>query len=104
MPTERAAGRLSDGMVLLGVRLREIRKERDERLEDVSGSAGLTASYLSDLERGTKLPSLPTLLALADHYGVLVTDLLAVYPFGVATRPRRAGIKPPADGRRRVGG
>ncbi len=100
MPTERPP-RLADGMVLLGVRLREIRKEREQRLEDVSASAGLTVTYLSDIERGTKLPSLPALLALADHYGVLVIDLLAVYPFGAKGRPRRARIKPPEDGRRR---
>jgi transcriptional regulator with XRE-family HTH domain len=102
MPTERPP-RLADGMVLLGVRLREIRKEREQRLEDVSASTGLTVAHLSDIERGTKLPSLPALLALADHYGVLVTDLLQVYPFGVKSRPRRARIKPPQDGRRRAG-
>ncbi|SDY62180.1 Helix-turn-helix domain-containing protein [Geodermatophilus africanus] len=100
MPTERPT-RLTDGMVLLGVRLREIRKEREQRLEDVSASAGLTVAHLSDIERGTKLPSLPALLALADHYDVLVTDLLTVYPFGAVGRPRTAAIKPPADGRRR---
>jgi transcriptional regulator with XRE-family HTH domain len=104
MPTTPADKRLTDGMVLLGVRLREIRKEREERLEDVSGAVGLAVSYLSDVERGTRLPSMPALLALADHYGVLVTDLLQVYPFGRASRPRRARIKPPADGRRRASG
>ncbi len=90
-------------MVLLGVRLREIRKDREERLEDVSSAVGLAVSYVSDVERGTKLPSVATLLALADHYGVLVTDLLQVYPFGATNRPRRARIKPPEDGRRRAG-
>ena len=90
-------------MVLLGVRLREIRKEREQRLEDVSASVGLGVAHLSDIERGTKLPSVPALLALADHYGVLVTELLQVYPFGMTSRPRRARIKPPADGRRTDG-
>jgi transcriptional regulator with XRE-family HTH domain len=104
MPTERATSRLADGQVLLGVRLREFRKERGQRLDDVSAGTGLSVTYLSDIERGTKLPSMPALLALADHYGVLVTDLLAVYPFGVRTRPRRARITPPQDGRFRADG
>src|SRR4051794_11130670 len=101
MPSEK---RLADGMVLLGVRLREIRKERQERLEDVSAAAGLAVSYLSEAERGAKLPSVAALTALADHCGVLVTDLLGVYPFGVRTAPRRARIRPPQDGRRRTDG
>ncbi len=104
MPTTPSDKRLSDGMVLLGVRLREIRKERAEALTDVSSAVGLTAGYLSDVERGTKLPSVPTLLALADHYQLLLTELLQVYPFGVKSRPRRAQIKPPQDGRRRSDG
>jgi transcriptional regulator with XRE-family HTH domain len=102
MPTERES-RLTDGMVLLGVRLREVRKEREQRLADVSKSVNLTVAHLSDIERGAKLPSVPALLALADHYGVLVTDLLQVYPFGVRSRPRRAHIRPPEDGRLRPG-
>lgn len=100
MPSERPS-RLTDGMVLLGVRLREFRKEREQRLSDVAASVDLTVAHLSDIERGAKLPSVPTLLALADHYGVLVTDLLQVYPFGVKRRPRRAEISPPEDGRLR---
>jgi transcriptional regulator with XRE-family HTH domain len=104
MPNDRATARLTDGMVLLGVRLREIRKDREERLEDVSASVGLAVPHLSNIERGIKLPSLPALLALSDHYGVLVTDLLAVYPFGARTRPRRTQIRPPVDGRRRSTG
>lgn len=104
MPNDRATTRLTDGMVLLGVRLREIRKDREERLEDVAARVGLAVPYLSNIERGNKLPSVAALLALADHYGVLVTDLLADYPFGTATRPQRARISPPADGRRRVDG
>src|SRR4051812_14656233 len=104
MPNNRAAERLSDGMVLLGVRLREIRKDRGERLEDVAASVGLAVPYLSNIERGVKLPSLQTLLALADHYGVRVTYLLRVYPFSAQRRPEGANIRPPADGRRRADG
>lgn len=102
MPRVPSAERLTDGLVLLGVRLREIRKEREERLEDVAASAGLAMSYISEVERGIKVPSLPALLALADHYQVLVTELLQVYPFGATRRPRRARIRPPQDGRRRL--
>lgn len=72
----------------LGARLREVRQRRGQPLADVASAAGMATSYLSELERGHKLPTLPALLAIADVYGLLVTDLLIqVYPFGSDERP-----------------
>lgn len=94
--------RLEAGRALLGHRLRDARLEAGLSLKEASGLAGLTPSYLSDVERGRTLPSLPALLTLADAYGRLVTDVLSgLYPFGTTRRPRHA-ITPPPDGRRRA--
>lgn len=55
--------------------------------------------YISEIERGNKLPSLTALTALSEAYGLLVTDLLVdMYPFGSKRRPRTR-VRPPQDGR-----
>jgi transcriptional regulator with XRE-family HTH domain len=86
--------------VTLGLALRQRRTAQGLTLKDVAEAAGVSWSYLSDLERGTKLPSLETLLDLASALDVLVTDLLhGLYPFGSRRPPRT--VAPPPDGRRR---
>lgn len=68
-------------------------------LPEVAERTGLSMSHLSDCERGRSLPSLPSLLAVCDAYGLLVTDALeGLYPFGTSARPRRLP-GPPLDGR-----
>lgn len=56
--------------------IRELRQERDFRLKDAAGTAGISVAYLSDLERGRTNPSLETVQALAAAYGITVHDLL----------------------------
>jgi transcriptional regulator with XRE-family HTH domain len=85
---------------MLGARLREVRMASGLGLAEVAAASGMAMSYLSEVERGRKLPTLTALLALADVHRVLVVDLLAeVYPLGTARRPHN----PPAilDGRLR---
>jgi transcriptional regulator with XRE-family HTH domain len=85
----------------LGYRLRDLRLRAGLGLAEASEQAGISASYLSDVERGRTLPTLAVLLDIADGYGMLVQDLLdGLYPFATARRPRRPPAPPP-DGRRR---
>lgn len=82
--------RVAAGRVLLGRRLRECRRSSGLTLRQAHARSGLSVSYLSELERGVRLPPLDTLLALADAYGSTVEALLhKVYPFGATRRPRR---------------
>lgn len=82
--------RLTLARAVLGARLRQLRMAQGRQLAEVAAAAGLAVSYLSELERGHKLPTLPVLLALAEAYDVRVTDVLAdLYPFGSNRRPRR---------------
>lgn len=64
---------------VFGKTLRRIREAREPKLtqEALAHQAGLTTNYLSDIERGVKVPSLTTILQLAHALGVLPGDLLA---------------------------
>ena len=71
--------------MLLGQRIRELRKQKKETLKELSKGTQLSVSYLSDIERGRTNPSLHTLETLANHFGVTVTDMITGVEF--------AGIK-----------
>ena len=59
--------------------LRKIRKEQGRTLKDVSTAVNVTTSYISQIERGLKEPSLEVLRALSDYLGVS-TSLLVDSP------------------------
>ena len=59
----------------LGQEVRERRRGRNERLVDVAGRAGISAQYLSEIERGRKDPSSEVLAAVAGALGVSVTTI-----------------------------
>ncbi|MGY1683396.1 helix-turn-helix domain-containing protein [Geodermatophilus sp. SYSU D01176] len=81
--------RLITGRSELGAELRRHRQYYDLRLSDVAEQTGLAESYISEIERGAKLPSLPALLKLADAYGVLLVEFFVDrYPWGTDTPPR----------------
>jgi transcriptional regulator with XRE-family HTH domain len=60
----------------LSSRLRSLRKRCHKTLEQVSSEAGISLSFLSDLERGRTQPSLETLEAIAEVYGLTVGEAL----------------------------
>ncbi|WP_262705262.1 MULTISPECIES: helix-turn-helix domain-containing protein [Streptomyces] len=58
-----------------------IRRYRGERRQDVvAGLVGISPDYLSQIERGLKVPSLPILHAIAQELGVPTAALLADTP------------------------
>lgn len=60
---------LDELRVGLGQRLREIRRKHDLTLVELSNRTGLSVSFLSDLERARTMPSIVTLMKIADAYG-----------------------------------
>ena len=60
---------------VLGSRLRELRHERQERLSETAGRAGISPQYLSEIERGRKEPSSEMIAALAGAFGLTLIDL-----------------------------
>ncbi|MDP9191457.1 MAG: helix-turn-helix transcriptional regulator [Acidobacteriota bacterium] len=64
---------------LFGARLRQMRKRRRLTQEDLGKAAGLAGPFISDMERGLKVPSLTTILRLAVALDCKVTDLIAIF-------------------------
>lgn len=63
--------------VELGERLRALRSARGLSLRDLSGQSGLTASFISQVERGRASPSITSLGRLAEVLEVPVTHFFA---------------------------
>lgn len=62
----------------IGDRIRHYRGGR--RQDAVAGLVGISPDYLSQIERGLKVPSLPILYALAQELGVPASALLSEHP------------------------
>lgn len=65
----------------LGRQIRLARIDRGLTLKDVSESSGVSVSQLSSIERGTHLPSLESLLLIAQSLGHKPSEWLAVAGF-----------------------
>jgi transcriptional regulator with XRE-family HTH domain len=61
---------------LLGPRLRERRTELGKTLADVAGQATLSTGYLSSIEKGSSIPSLPVLARIAHALDVSLAEIL----------------------------
>ena len=64
---------------VFGARLRELREKRGETVRWLADAAGTSFTYISDMERGLKVPSLTMLLRLAIALDCKVTDLVKVF-------------------------
>jgi len=64
--------------LILGLKLRSLRLARGEGLRDVAARAGLSVSYLSELEQGKKYPKPDKLLRLATALEVAYDDLVSL--------------------------
>ena len=92
--------RLTTGRLLLGARVRRKRIRAGLQLAELAERAGVSMAYLSDIERGRKLPTLPVLDALAVGLGSTAASLLrGIYPWGSGQPPTEPPLAPP-DGRR----
>ncbi len=67
-----------DVVQLLGKNVRRFRKRADMSQEELSLRTGIKRSYISDLERGTRNPSVKALGRLAAALGVEAKHLLEV--------------------------
>lgn len=64
---------------VFGRRLRELRQKHGVTQEQLSVATGLTEGYISNMERGLKVPSLTTILRIAVALDCKVTELVAVF-------------------------
>ena len=61
---------------IFGKRLRKLRLEAGWTQEQFAEAAGITTTYTSDLERGTKVPSLTILLRISRAFKIPIAELL----------------------------
>ena len=61
---------------MFGKRLRQLRQAAGWTQEQLAEAAGITTTYTSDLERGTKVASLTIMLRLSRAFGVPIAELL----------------------------
>lgn len=61
---------------IFGKRLRQLRLDAGWTQEELAEAAGITTTYTSDLERGTKVPSLTIVLRISRALGLSVAELL----------------------------
>ena len=63
---------------LFGERLREVRLAKGLTQSELAGRCGTSIAAISHIERGTKVPTLTTLVRLADALQCKVTKLVEV--------------------------
>lgn len=68
----------------IGTRLRNVREFLKMRLEDVYNETGISRSYVSEFERGYRLPTVRYLKYLHDKHGIKID-----YIFGSSGRMKR---------------
>lgn len=61
----------------IGANLRKCRKAKKLRQEDLAELTGLSTNYIGSMERGEKLPSLETFIAIVNALGVSSDQVLA---------------------------
>lgn len=91
--------RIALGRQALGARIRAMREASGISISEAASAADISYSYLSDVERGRRLPTLERLDSLARALEVTVVALLKdLYPWDSQRRPRSAPTIP--DGRK----
>lgn len=65
--------------VVFGERLREVRQKNGHTLKSLAEAAAMSFPYISEMERGLKVPSLTTIIRLALALDCKVTDLVGVF-------------------------
>jgi transcriptional regulator with XRE-family HTH domain len=64
---------------VFGRRLRELRQKYEVTQEQLSITTGLTEGYISNMERGLKVPSLTTILRISVALNCRVTELVSIF-------------------------
>lgn len=60
----------------LGLRIREARKTKSITQEQLAEKIGVTSVYISEIERGNKMPSIPVLISIVEALDISADYLL----------------------------
>jgi transcriptional regulator with XRE-family HTH domain len=84
-------------LVTLGIRLKRVRERSGRSLREVARELGVSASFLSQMERGKSQPSVATLYSLAQLLNVSIDELFAEEDAGdAAGEPAPAATPKPS--------
>ena len=64
----------------IGIKLKELREQRNISMRALAAQSGLSANALSMIERGKTSPSVSTLYKLADALGISITAFFGIEP------------------------
>lgn len=64
---------------LFGERLREVRLKRNVTQQALAEAAGMSLTYISNMEHGIKVPSLTTIIRIAVALDCKVMDLVGAF-------------------------
>jgi len=81
-------------LVTLGIRLKRVRERSGKSLREVARELGVSASFLSQMERGKSQPSVATLYSLSQLLGVSIDELFAEEDDGDTAGERAAAAAP----------
>jgi|GEM_PF-193931 len=73
---------------IFGKRVRQLRLAAGWTQEQLAEAAGITTTYTSDLERGTKVPSLTIVLQISRAFRISVAELLRDFTADAVRRMR----------------
>jgi len=73
---------------IFGKRVRQLRLAAGWTQEELAEAAGITTTYTSDLERGTKVPSLTILLRVSRAFRISIGELLRDFTVDSVRRMR----------------
>jgi transcriptional regulator with XRE-family HTH domain len=62
---------------VFGARVRELRREHNHTLSDLADNAGISLTYLSQIERGSRNPTLAIVVRLAQALDTTPDQLVA---------------------------
>ncbi len=86
----------------IGRRLREVRRQRGVTLKQVAKAAGVTESFVSQVERGAANPSVATLRRITDFLGATIGSLFVDSGDAEASGPGGTATVVRAGARRRL--
>lgn len=64
---------------VFGAHLKQLREQREETVRSLAARTGISYPFISDMERGLKVPSLTTLIRLAIALECDVAELVGVF-------------------------
>jgi transcriptional regulator with XRE-family HTH domain len=73
---------------LVGLNLRRLRRAKGLSQEELYAASGVSQQFISEIENGSRNPTIETLAILAQALKASVADLVAI-PDGVRQRPSR---------------